>query len=107
MKKTALPPAASPAHPIDALFARIKLRRRAKIDLSYTARLWKRGLNKIAQKVGEEATEVVIAALAQDKAALAEESADLLYHLLLLWQARGITPTQVYRVLAKRAAAKP
>ncbi len=71
---------------------------------SYTARLLATGLPKIAQKVGEEATETVVAALAQDDDALIGEAADLLYHLLVLLQARGVAPSAVASRLASRHA---
>ncbi|HZD25590.1 MAG TPA: phosphoribosyl-ATP diphosphatase [Alphaproteobacteria bacterium] len=87
---------------LDELFAVIEQRRDADPESSWTARLFARGTPKIAQKVGEEATETVIAALAESDDALANESADLIYHLLVLWAARGITPAQVYAVLAGR-----
>jgi len=60
------------------------------------------GTAKIAQKLGEEAVEALIAALAQDKAALVAESADLLYHLLVLWADRGVVPAQVWAELELR-----
>ena len=58
--------------------------------------------NKICQKLGEEATETVIAALAEEHEDLLEESADLLYHLLVLWAAKGVHPNEVYDVLYRR-----
>ena len=61
-----------------------------------------KGLPKICQKVGEEATEVVVAALAESREELLEESADLLYHLLVLWAAKGVQPDEVYEVLYRR-----
>lgn len=69
---------------------------------SYTAHLFKKGLNKIAQKVGEEATEVIIEALAKNTEFLKEESADLLYHLLVLFAERNIKLADVLSVLEKR-----
>jgi phosphoribosyl-ATP pyrophosphohydrolase/phosphoribosyl-AMP cyclohydrolase len=80
------------------------LRQRADADpaVSYTARLLARGLERVAQKVGEEATEVVIAALRQPDDKLVGETADLLYHLLVLLQARGIPPAAVAAELARR-----
>jgi len=70
-------------------------------DGSYTTRLLEAGVQKIAQKVGEEAVETALAAAA-DPDRLAEESADLLYHLLVLWRAAEIDPDEVARVLARR-----
>jgi phosphoribosyl-ATP pyrophosphohydrolase len=87
---------------LEALFTVIEKRRSADPDASYTARLFARGLNKIAQKLGEEATETVIAALAEDRKRLVSESADLIYHLLVLWAARDVKPAEVFTELAAR-----
>jgi phosphoribosyl-AMP cyclohydrolase / phosphoribosyl-ATP pyrophosphohydrolase len=70
---------------------------------SYTAKLFTAGAPHIAQKVGEEAVETVVAALSQSKERLVEESADLLYHLLVLWRARGVTLEDVLGELGGRA----
>ena len=69
---------------------------------SYTNSLFDSGLPRMAQKVGEEGTEVVVAALAQDNARLAEEIADLTYHVLVLMAAKGLGPQDVADELAKR-----
>lgn len=69
---------------------------------SYTNSLLDAGLPRIAQKVGEEGTEVVVAALSQEKQRLIEEIADLTYHALVLMVARGITPAEVSGELEKR-----
>ncbi len=69
---------------------------------SYTARLLAAGLPRIAQKVGEEATEVVVAALSQDDQRLTEEIADLAYHVLVLMLARGLTPADIAAELERR-----
>lgn len=69
---------------------------------SYTARLFSKGLNKIAQKVGEEGVETAVAAVAESDERLARESADLLYHLLVLWSAKGLSPTAVWTELERR-----
>ena len=90
------------AHPLDRLFATIEARRGADPANSYTAKLFARGNTKIAQKLGEEAVETVIEAVSGDKAALAAESADLLYHLLVLWAARGLAPEEVWAKLSAR-----
>ncbi len=87
---------------LERLFQVIVSRRGADPNDSYTARLLDKGPAKIAQKVGEEAVETVIAALSEDQDALAAESADLLYHLLVLWAARGVDPQQVWAALAAR-----
>ena len=88
---------------LDRLFEVIQSRRGADPKISRTARLFKKGVPKVAQKVGEEATEVVIEGVSGPADKLAEESADLLYHLLVLWSARGLEPLQVWTVLAERA----
>ena len=69
---------------------------------SHTSTLFAAGIPKIAQKVGEEATEVVIEAMRNDQKALAEECADLLYHLLVLMQARNLSVDRVADILAQR-----
>ena len=69
---------------------------------SYTKALCDQGLPKVAQKVGEEAVEVVIAALAEGREALLNESADLIYHLLLLLSVRGVSLGDVLGVLDSR-----
>jgi phosphoribosyl-ATP pyrophosphohydrolase len=91
-------------HPLDRLFERVAQRKGADPKMSYTAKLLDAGTLKCAKKLGEEAVEACLAAVAEDKAALANESADLLYHLMVLWAARGLTPAEVYDVLAKREA---
>jgi phosphoribosyl-AMP cyclohydrolase / phosphoribosyl-ATP pyrophosphohydrolase len=70
---------------------------------SYTARLLEGGIPKVSQKVGEEAVELVVAANAQDEARVAAESADLLYHLLVLLKARGVPLDAVLRELENRS----
>jgi phosphoribosyl-ATP pyrophosphohydrolase/phosphoribosyl-AMP cyclohydrolase len=74
----------------------------ARPEGSYTAELLTKGIPRIAQKVGEESTEVVIAATSRNVNDLAEESADLLYHLLVLWQASGVAPSAVAGALDRR-----
>ncbi|PWH12177.1 MAG: phosphoribosyl-ATP diphosphatase [Anaerolineae bacterium] len=69
---------------------------------SYTNSLFDSGLPRIAQKVGEEATEAIVAALAQDNARLVEEIADLAYHVLVLMAAKGLTPQDILDELARR-----
>jgi phosphoribosyl-ATP pyrophosphohydrolase/phosphoribosyl-AMP cyclohydrolase len=70
---------------------------------SYTAELFKGGAPKIAQKVGEEAVETVVAALCQGRGRVVEESADLLYHLLVLWRERRVSLGEVLLELERRA----
>src|SRR5215472_13907872 len=87
---------------LDRLFATIAARKAADPGTSYTAKLLAAGVEKCAKKFGEEATEAVIAAIHKDKTELAKESADVLYHLAVLWAASGITPHDVYAVLKSR-----
>lgn len=71
-------------------------------DESYTASLFKKGINKIAQKVGEEATEVVIDAMDNNRERLKEETSDLLYHLLVLLAEKEISLDEISEVLKLR-----
>ena len=87
---------------IDRLFATIIARKGADAATSYTAKLLAGGVATCAKKFGEEAVEAALAGVSGDKAHLAAESADVLYHLAVLWAAAGITPDDVYAVLEKR-----
>jgi len=87
---------------IQWLFDVIESRRQNPSAESYTSSLFAEGLPKIAQKVGEEGTEVVVAALAQDDQRLIEEVADLTYHSLVLLAARGLKIEDVVAELEKR-----
>ncbi len=80
----------------------IRDRRSADPSTSYVAKLAAKGRGKIAQKVGEEATETVIAALTQDKKALTGEAADLLFHLLMLLADSGVSLSDVLSELDAR-----
>ena len=73
-----------------------------KADSSYVAKQLAKGRLKIAQKLGEEAVETVIAALAEDDAALVGEAADLLFHLLILLNQRGVPLSDVLAELERR-----
>lgn len=90
----------------DSLIARlydvIAARKGGDADASYTAKLFEKGTDKIAQKLGEEAVETVIAAVARDRDGTIGESADLLYHLLVLWADAGIRPEDVLAELERR-----
>lgn len=88
--------------PLDALDALIRTRKGADPASSYTAKLFADGRAKIAQKVGEEATETVIAAMGSDTKALTGEAADLVYHLLVLLADAGLTLDDVRSELARR-----
>ncbi|MEL6529435.1 MAG: phosphoribosyl-ATP diphosphatase [Pseudomonadota bacterium] len=80
----------------------IASRRNASPDESYVAKLSAKGLPKIAQKVGEEATETVIAAVSGSNEELVGESADLLFHLLVLLDAKGVSLDHVLAELDRR-----
>lgn len=89
---------------LEELEARIAIRAAASPEESYTAKLISRGMKKAAQKVGEEATEAVIAAVTGDRAELVKESADLLYHLLVVLKAADIPLGEVMAELDARTA---
>lgn len=82
----------------------IASRKNAAPETSYTAKLLSRGINKVAQKVGEEAVELVIEAKDDDKTLFMGEAADLLFHYLVLLQAKGYTLAEVVEVLKERHA---
>lgn len=87
---------------LDRLYRVIESRRGADPRESNTARLFAKGTEKIAQKLGEEAVETLIEGIRGKKKELAAESADLLYHLLVLWADRGLKPRHVWDALARR-----
>lgn len=89
---------------LEDLEQRIAIRAAASPDESYTAKLIGRGINKTAQKLGEEATEAVIAAVTGDRQELVKESADLLYHLLVVLKASDVALSDVMAELDTRTA---
>ncbi len=89
-------------HLLSRLAATIAARAKERPPGSYTVELLDRGVPKISQKVGEEAVELVVAANGEDGTRVAAESADLLYHLLVLLQARGVTFDAVLQELEHR-----
>ncbi len=91
-----------PAEIVDELFAVIKERQQSLPEGSYTAKLFRKGIDKITKKLGEEAVEVVIAGKNRDRAELVEETADLLYHLLVLLAESNVSPDEVWLKLAER-----
>lgn len=91
-------------HPIDRLYALIESRQSAAAGQSYTASLLAKGKLECAKKLGEEAIETALAVAAQDRTAVVKESADLLYHLLVLWLICDIGPAEVYTELRAREA---
>ena len=89
-------------HVLDRLYLVIDSRKGADPDTSYTARLFSRGRQQIAKKLGEEAVEALIEGIRGDRGKLVGESADMLYHLLTLWAATGVKPKAVWNELARR-----
>ena len=90
------------AHVLDRLYAVVDQRRSADPAVSHSARLLSRGTAKVAQKFGEEAVECLIEAVAGNKTALVGESADVLYHLLVMWVDAGLQPAAVWAELERR-----
>ena len=89
-------------HVLDRLAATIRARKGADPSESYTAKLLAAGPEKCARKFDEEATEAVIEAVKGDTERLASESADVLYHLMVLWASAGIEPEAVWALLSDR-----
>jgi len=89
-------------HLLQRLAATVAQRAAARPAGSYTSQLLDAGITKVSQKVGEEAIEVVVAANSEDAGRLASETADLLYHLLVLLQARGVPLDAVWHELDQR-----
>ena len=87
---------------LDRLWSVIVQRRSADPALSHSARLLSRGMPKVAQKFGEESVECIIEAVSGNVQALVAESADVLYHLLVLWVAGGVDPATVWAELERR-----
>ena len=87
---------------MDALFSRIEQRKKIKKKGSYTAFLFNKGMNKIAQKISEETAETIIEAVKGKKKLAVQESCDLLYHLMVMWAKLGINPSEIWNELDKR-----
>ena len=87
---------------LEQLYDVIESHRGSDPKISYTAELFKKGRGKICKKFGEEAVEVIIANLNEDKSNVINESADMLYHLLVLWAEAGIMPDKVWAELQAR-----
>lgn len=92
----------NPAFTLSKLEAVIRERREQPVENSYTASLFAKGINKIAQKVGEEAVELVIESKDNDPEKFLGEAADLLFHYLVLLQAKGYGMDDVIKTLAVR-----
>ena len=97
----ALPTGASPAV-LDRLWAVVTSRRDADPTQSHSARLLARGTAKVAQKFGEEAVECLIEATLGNRDALVAESADVLYHLIVMWVDAGVRSDEVWTELQRR-----
>ena len=91
-----------PASVLDRLWSVVMSRRTANPAASHSARLLSRGTAKVAQKFGEESVECLIEAVAGNNDAVVAESADVLYHLIVLWVACGIRPAEVWDELKRR-----
>ena len=89
-------------HIIDAVYRVILDRKANPTENSYTASLMHKGIDKILKKLGEEATEVVIAGKGGQREEIVYESADLIFHLLVLWGYCDIPPEEVYAELHRR-----
>jgi phosphoribosyl-ATP pyrophosphohydrolase len=101
--RPAAPHASGPAAAVlDRLWSVIVSRRAADPAVSHSARLLQRGTAKVAQKLGEEAVECVIEAVAGNREAVIAESADVLYHLLVLWVSTDVSPDEVWAELTRR-----
>ncbi len=87
---------------LDRLFAVVESRRDADPSVSHSARLLSRGPSKVAQKFGEEAVDCLIEAVAGNRDGLVGESADVLYHLVVLWVSSGVSPAEVWAELIRR-----
>ncbi len=85
------------------LEARIKERAKASAETSYTRQLLDRGVAQCAKKFGEEAVEAALAAVGEDRERMIAEAADVLYHLLVLLESRGVTLAEVEALLSTRA----
>lgn len=90
---------------IDRLEAIILERQQSQADSSYVARLLGEGMSRVAQKVGEEAVEVVIEAMKETSSTFSEEVADLLFHLLILMRLKGVAYADILQILKERNAA--
>jgi phosphoribosyl-ATP pyrophosphohydrolase len=87
---------------LDRLWNVVTSRRDSDPDQSHSARLLARGTTKVAQKFGEEAVECLIEAVAGNRPALIAESADVLYHLIVMWVDAGVRPEEVWAELHRR-----
>ncbi len=91
---------------VSRLYEAVLARRGLEPTSSRTAKLFAAGRNKVAQKVGEEAVEVALDAVRNDRGGVIGESADLVYHLVVLWAEMGIVPAEVWAEMTRREAAQ-
>ena len=87
---------------LERVYSVIESRKGKNPESSYTAHLLSKGMPEIARKIGEEAVETITAALTAENKNIVAESADLLFHLLVLWAEREITPEEVWAELISR-----
>jgi phosphoribosyl-ATP pyrophosphohydrolase len=87
---------------LETLYGVIASRKTASPESSYVAKLFARGRKKIAQKVGEEGVETALAGVLNDRDEIISESADLLFHMMILWADAGITPEDIAAELKRR-----
>jgi phosphoribosyl-ATP pyrophosphohydrolase len=103
LSRPAAPLAGTPGPDVlDRLWSVVLSRRDADPTISHSARLLSRGMSKVAQKFGEESVECLIEAVAGNRDAVVAESADVLYHLIVLWVAAGVMPEDVWAELRRR-----
>jgi phosphoribosyl-ATP pyrophosphohydrolase len=95
-------PLAGETYTLHDLAARVKERAGASAEISYTRKLLDKGVAHCAKKLGEEAVETALAAVVEDRERLIAEAADLLYHLLVVLEARDVALTEVEAALARR-----
>ena len=90
------------AEVVTAVYEVIRQRQADRPEGSYTSYLFNQGIDKICKKIGEEAAEVIIAAKNRSRQELTYESADLLYHLLVIWREAGVEPSEIWAELSRR-----
>jgi phosphoribosyl-ATP pyrophosphohydrolase/phosphoribosyl-AMP cyclohydrolase len=95
-------PARADSRVVDQVARVVANRHASPVEGSYTSYLFEQGVDKIGKKIGEEAAEVIIAAKNADPRELANEASDLIYHLLVLLEASGVSTEEVWRVLEER-----
>jgi phosphoribosyl-ATP pyrophosphohydrolase len=92
---------------LEMAYAIIQTRKNNPRTNSYASQLMEQGTGVIAQKLGEQAMSTVVEALRQNRTQLAEKSADLLYHLMVLWADADLEPHDIYEMLSKRMSSQP